>query len=267
MNVKKIYLQFLFLLLLLQVSPAQAYSWQDLWLRPDQQAKHLLDAGKAQKAAEKFHNPLWKGIAYYRAGLYQEATKEFANFNSPLAHYNRGNSLAQVGEYRRAIAAYEETLKINPQHQDAKYNRDLIVKLLQDSKKSPQKNQSQQQSNKEKNNNQNKSQAEQNKKDKNKEDDKSKDQSSEQNNSQKNNEQSKQTQNQPEKNPPQNPQPQSNKPNLADKENKPILLQKREQQQEMQQWLRRIPDDPGGLLKQKFLRDHLRSLDNYNQGE
>ena len=25
-----------------------------------------------------------------------------------------------------------------------------------------------------------------------------------------------------------------------------------QQQQELQQWLRRVPDDPGGLLRQKF---------------
>jgi Ca-activated chloride channel family protein len=27
----------------------------------------------------------------------------------------------------------------------------------------------------------------------------------------------------------------------------------------MEQWLRRIPDDPGGLLRQKFLREHQRN--------
>ncbi len=30
------------------------------------------------------------------------------------------------------------------------------------------------------------------------------------------------------------------------------------QQQADQQWLDAIPDDPGGLLRQKFLRDHYR---------
>ena len=32
----------------------------------------------------------------------------------------------------------------------------------------------------------------------------------------------------------------------------------REQQQAKEQWLRLIPDDPGGLLREKFLRDYLR---------
>jgi len=30
------------------------------------------------------------------------------------------------------------------------------------------------------------------------------------------------------------------------------LRQQQEQQQAMEQWLRRIPDDPGGLLRRKF---------------
>ncbi|SCX92676.1 Ca-activated chloride channel family protein, partial [Legionella micdadei] len=31
-----------------------------------------------------------------------------------------------------------------------------------------------------------------------------------------------------------------------------------EKQQAKEQWLRLIPDDPGGLMREKFLRDHLR---------
>jgi len=37
-----------------------------------------------------------------------------------------------------------------------------------------------------------------------------------------------------------------------------MTQQQRENQQASQQMLRSIPDDPGGLLRQKFLRDHLR---------
>ena len=31
-----------------------------------------------------------------------------------------------------------------------------------------------------------------------------------------------------------------------------VQVQEQEQQQAMEQWLRRIPDDPGGLLRRKF---------------
>ncbi len=39
---------------------------------------------------------------------------------------------------------------------------------------------------------------------------------------------------------------------------KPETVQQQEQQLARQQWLRRVPDNPGGLLKQIFLRDYLR---------
>ena len=33
---------------------------------------------------------------------------------------------------------------------------------------------------------------------------------------------------------------------------------KQEQKASDEQWLRLVPDDPGGLMRSKFLRDHLR---------
>ena len=40
---------------------------------------------------------------------------------------------------------------------------------------------------------------------------------------------------------------------------------KKEKQQEKKQWLRLIPDDPGGLLREKFLRDFLRKQGGWTQ--
>jgi Ca-activated chloride channel family protein len=37
------------------------------------------------------------------------------------------------------------------------------------------------------------------------------------------------------------------------------LREQQEQQQAMEQWLRRIPDDPGGLLRRKFRHQYQRS--------
>ena len=36
------------------------------------------------------------------------------------------------------------------------------------------------------------------------------------------------------------------------------MREARERQQENEQWLRLIPDDPGGLMREKFRRDYLR---------
>ena len=40
----------------------------------------------------------------------------------------------------------------------------------------------------------------------------------------------------------------------------------REEQQAVEQWLRRIPDDPGGLLRRKLQLEHYRRLKEAGQG-
>ena len=37
-----------------------------------------------------------------------------------------------------------------------------------------------------------------------------------------------------------------------------MTQEEKEQRKARDQWLKLIPDEPGGLLREKFLRDHLR---------
>ena len=57
---------------------------------------------------------------------------------------------------------------------------------------------------------------------------------------------------------------QQNKANTqaVDKKQSPEELEK---QQEKEHWLKLIPDDPAGLLRDKFLRDHLRREEGWYQ--
>jgi Ca-activated chloride channel family protein len=122
----------LLLVLLLPLSqPSHALEWRDLWQRPDQQGERELAAGDAAAAAQKFTDPSWRGSAQYRAGKYDQATRSFQQLDTPAAHYNRGNALAQAGHLQEAIAAYDKALAENPQLEDAKINRELVRKLLQ----------------------------------------------------------------------------------------------------------------------------------------
>jgi Ca-activated chloride channel family protein len=62
----------------------------------------------------------------------------------------------------------------------------------------------------------------------------------------------------------------SDKKEEASQEDKQSQMknQQIEQQQATEQWLKRIPDDPGDLLRQKFLRDHQRyqsNQENFNE--
>ncbi len=115
-------------------SPSQALEWRDLWQRPDQQAQQDFNAGNSKAAAEKFADPKWRGAAQYRSGEYEAASETLKAIDTDAAHYNRGNALAQAGKLEEAIAAYDAALQKNPADKDAKSNRDLVEKILQQQK-------------------------------------------------------------------------------------------------------------------------------------
>ena len=117
---------------------AQAFGWDDLWLRTDQQAEKLFQEGAEKDAAQLFENPEWKGTAAYRTGDYEKAIEEFSRKDRPLTNFNRGNSLAFAGRLEEALAAYEKVLAENPKHEDALFNHDLIEKILQEQQKKQQ---------------------------------------------------------------------------------------------------------------------------------
>ncbi len=119
----------LLLLVLTPPQPAAAFSWRDLWLRPDQQASELLRQGNAAAAAKRFRDPRWRATAHYQAGDYAAAAKEFAAQDVDSL-YNKGNALARAGQLQAAKQAYDKALARGGEHPDVRFNRDLVAKLL-----------------------------------------------------------------------------------------------------------------------------------------
>jgi Ca-activated chloride channel family protein len=111
--------------------PAHALSWQDLWLTKDQQAQRLLEEGSAEDAASLFEDSNWRAVASYRAGDYTGSAAGFAGHEDVDSLYNLGNALARLGEFESAIGAYEEVLELNPDAEDARYNLDLLKDMLE----------------------------------------------------------------------------------------------------------------------------------------
>ncbi len=111
-------------------TPAAAATWQNLWQRPDQQAVQALRAGHPQQAQQLARDPAWRGVAAYRAGDYAAAVEDLQHAPGSDAAYNRGNALAKAQHYEAAIKAYDEALKIDPAHADAKANRQAIEDWL-----------------------------------------------------------------------------------------------------------------------------------------
>ena len=175
---------------LLLSETANAGLWDDLWQRRDQQAQEALQAKDAEAAAGLAENPEITGEAWYRAGEYQRAEQAWAQRPTADTHYNRGNAFARAGDFDNAIAAYDAALELNPEMEDALFNRALVEEL-----KEQQEQQEQQQQQQE---GEGESQEQQQQQDQD------------------------------------------------------------EDAQAMEQWLRRIPDDPGGLLRRKFRNQHMR---------
>lgn len=110
--------------------PVQAIGWDDLWQRRDQQAAAALREGDNARAAEVARDPLRKGAALYRTGRLEEAAESFGRDESADGHYNRGNALANLGRYQEAIAAYEKALARQPGMDDAAHNKAQVESLL-----------------------------------------------------------------------------------------------------------------------------------------
>ena len=134
------------LLLLVCMAPAPdayAFDWAGLWQRPDQQAAGLLQRGQAGVAAQVFERPDWRAAAHYQASDYQQALQLLQDLPGPDNEYNRGNALAHLDRLDEALAAYDRVLASVPDHADARYNRDLVQRLLEQQQQQQQQQQGQ----------------------------------------------------------------------------------------------------------------------------
>jgi Ca-activated chloride channel family protein len=112
--------------------PAHAVDWASLWSRSDQQGMRALEAGEAAAAAQVFEDPQWKAAAQYRAGQYEQAAASLEPIKTPDALYNRGNALARLGQYPQAMASYQQALELDPAHEDARHNLELLQQQQQE---------------------------------------------------------------------------------------------------------------------------------------
>ena len=116
---------------------AQALEWTDAWKTKDQQGAEALESEEHARAAELFKDPDWRAYAEYRDNNFAAASetafsgKSGDDVASDLSHYNRGNALALNGELEEAIESYEKALELNPNMEDAEYNKELVEKLLE----------------------------------------------------------------------------------------------------------------------------------------
>ncbi len=120
------------ILLLPVPEPGYAFELSDLWNNRDQRAEKAFNAGANERAAQLFTQPEWQALAHYRNGKYQKSLAALAESNDSSGdhYYNRGNVLARLGRYADAMRDYEEALERDPANADARYNLDLVKKVM-----------------------------------------------------------------------------------------------------------------------------------------
>lgn len=207
-----------------EFKPEQVDSfWDSLWQRKDQRAWQKLREGHPEFAAALFDDPQWRAVAQYRSSDFTGALSGFGQDESLTGWYNQGNSLARLQQYEAAIAAYDQVLAQDPEHEDALFNKRLVERLLEEQQASEQSEDDQGQSN-----DQEQSEEEQQDQD-------------EQQQEQESNEEQQESEQQQEEEGEEQEEAEAEETESRD-----------EKQEALEQWLRRVPDDPGGLLRRKF---------------
>lgn len=113
---------------------AAEFDFAGMWLTPDQQGRIAYDKGDYAAAAAHFADPMWRGVAYYRAGKFGEAVDAFAQVSTAESYYNQGNALAHLQKLDEAVASLKQALKLKPDWPEAKANLAVLEKLIQDQK-------------------------------------------------------------------------------------------------------------------------------------
>ena len=249
-------LSLVFICLLPFPEASYALEWKDLWQTQDQQAQQAFKQKNYQQAAEQFGDSQWKAASQYKAGQFEQTTETLNQDESASGFYNKGNALAQSGKLAEALEAYKKSLEKEPTNEDARFNKDLVEKELEKQKQAEQdKQQGEDKENSEKKEGEQEEDQEGEPSDESGEQDKQQpsDQDSESKQSdkeQQSNEESEDEQDKASESEQQQKDEQEAENQDAQQATEPDEYDEKKQANE--QWLKRIPDDPAGLLKRKF---------------
>ena len=261
-------LAFVFVLGFLPLYPNNAHAnwWDDLWLTKNQQGQASFKQEQFDNAAQQFKDPSWKGASHYRNGNYQDAVDEFSKLDTPDAHYNRGNALAQLGELDAAIEAYDQTLSQQPEHEDAIANKALLEQQKQEQDQQQEQDSESSDENQEQSDSEQQDQesGDQNEQDQSEQDSQSQNEPQDQSEGEQNNsEESQESESEQQESEEQNQEEAEQEQQEAEGEEQQAQAQpeeltdeQKEQLQRLENLLRKVPDDPSFLLKQKMLLEN-----------
>lgn len=256
---------------------AQAFDWQSLWQRDDQRAWQALQDNDTETASRLADDPAQRGSAAYRAEDFAAAEQEFAKRADADAAYNRGNALAKAERYEEALQAYDDALAQSPGMDDAIANRAAVEAFMQQQKQEQDQQQqqggddSQQQDGGEQQDGEpqdgDQQQGDQDQQSSDSKDGKQQQQDGGDPSQQDDTPQDGEPTGEDEERDAQEQFAQQMEDALKDGEQteqeapaEPQDPREAERNQAAEQWLRRVPDDPGGLLRRKFALEYQRRM-------
>ncbi len=133
-------------------SPCTALTFRDKLHAMISKGNRHYHSGKHEKALESYRSAMSvdsthaichfnAGDALYLLGRYQDGVREFTrairsetDSVAAMSYYNLGNALFKSGDLKSAVEAYKRSLLIDPTDEDAKYNLELALRLLEQQK-------------------------------------------------------------------------------------------------------------------------------------
>jgi len=118
-----------------QPAPTQQSSWWDnLWQTKNQQGLTSYKNKDFSNASSQFEDPQWRGTAHYKQGNFEQALEHFNQSKKSQGLYNQANTLAKLGQLDESIDRYKQLLKQDPSFPNAQDNLDLVTKLAKQKK-------------------------------------------------------------------------------------------------------------------------------------
>lgn len=266
---------------LLLTPPVKAADYPDWLKNDDRKGLEAFEASEFENAASLFSQPEWQAMALYRQERYQEAASLLEGINTAEAHYNRGNALAYAGDIQGAIQAYQKALNQRQEFPEARDNLEALLELQQQQQQQQEDSRNQEGSDSQ--------DAQQNQEGSDSQDAQQNQGSSGSQSAQPNPEQGKkgqpsgQEQTQEDASAPpseqdkpgepadapagEQPEPEARETDEAQAARAAAETTPELEAQQADQWLRRIPDEPGSLLRRKFLQQYqMRSQNTDEEG-
>lgn len=105
------------------------YSFEDLWFTKDYQGQQMMNNENYEKAASLFTDPMHKGVAYFKAGDYEDAIEAFKEDTTANGSFNLGMAYFYNGDTAAAMQAFGYAVEKDPELKPAQEARNQLLTM------------------------------------------------------------------------------------------------------------------------------------------